>query len=71
MKKTFALCIDNGGFPEALEVRKFYEVVEDLEASKEGMYRVVDESGSDYLYSEDMFLKTALPRPLEEALEAA
>ncbi len=71
MKKTFLLCIDNGGYPEALEVRKFYEVLEDSEAAKEGMYRVIDESGEDYLYSEKMFLKVSLPQQVEEALEAA
>ena len=71
MKKTFVLCISDGGYPEALEVRKFYELLEDSEAAKEGLYRVVDESGEDYLYSEDMFLKFALPQQIEEALEAA
>ncbi len=70
MKKHFALCIDDGGYPEALEKRKFYEVLDDSKSSKEGLVRIIDESGEDYLYSEEMFLDTSLPQPLEEALEA-
>lgn len=72
MKRKFILCINDGGYPESLEKRKFYEVLTDPEAEKEHMYRVIDESGEDYLYSKDMFLETNLPEQIEVALlEAA
>lgn len=72
MKRRFILCIKDGGHSESLEKRKFYEVLEDAEAAKEGMVRVVDESGEDYLYSKEMFVVAPLPAQIEEALlEAA
>ncbi len=71
MKRHFVLCIDEGGYPEALEKRKFYEVLVDSAASKEGMIRVVDESGEDYLYDSKLFLDVVLPEKLELVLEAA
>lgn len=69
MKKHFVLCIDNGGYPESLEKRKFYEVLDDPDTIKEDLVRIVDESGEDYLYAKDMFLDTTLPKQLEHALE--
>ena len=68
MKKHFVLCIDDGGYPESLEKKKFYEVLDDPEASKEDLVRIVDESGEDYLYAKAMFMDTALPQQLESAL---
>ena len=35
----------------SLLLRKLYEVVEDAEAAKDDMIRVIDESGESYLYS--------------------
>ena len=71
MKRRFVLCIDDGGYTEALEKRKFYEVLEDADAARDNMLRVIDESGEDYLYSSALFLDAALPPNIEEALEAA
>ena len=71
MNKRFVLCISDGGFPESLEKRKFYEVIDDVDAAKDGLLRVIDESGADYLYSREMFLDTLLPAALEEALKKA
>ena len=71
MKAKFALCIDDGGYPEALEPRKFYEVVKDVEAESEGMIRVIDESGEDYLYPKSCFVELALPSGIQARLLAA
>ena len=71
MKRRFVLCVNNGGYPESLEKRKFYEVVEDTQSASEGMIRVIDESGEDYLYEETLFVEASLPPALEDALEAA
>jgi hypothetical protein len=71
MKSRFLLCIDDGGAPESLEKRKFYEVLADAGADSEGMVRVIDESGEDYLYPHTYFAKVALPQQIERALQAA
>ena len=71
MKKQFVLCIDSGGYPESLEKRKFYELIDDPDAAKDGLVRVIDESGEDYLYPESLFVSAVLPPQIEEALEAA
>jgi hypothetical protein len=71
MNPRFLLCLDDAGLPESLEKRKFYEVLEDSEAASEGMVRVIDESGEDYLYPRACFADVALPRRVERALEAA
>jgi hypothetical protein len=70
MKTKFMLCINHGGFPESLEPRKFYEVIEDEKAAAEGMLRVIDESGEDYLYPGACFVEVALPGTLEGQLKA-
>ena len=43
MKKHFVLCINDGGYPESFEEKKLYEVLDDLEASKEDLVCIVDE----------------------------
>jgi len=71
MNMKFVLCVNDGGYPEALEPRKFYEVIADQEAAAEGLLRVVDESGEDYLYPQSCFIEVPLPRAVEEYLTAA
>jgi hypothetical protein len=70
MKSHFLLCIDDGGFPEALEKRKFYAVLDDSDAASVGMVRVVDESGGDFLYPNACFANVDLPQQVERELEA-
>ena len=53
MSETFVVCVRNEGFEASLEVRKLYRVIPDPKA--ESLIRVVDESGEDYLYPEDLF----------------
>jgi hypothetical protein len=71
MDRRFVLCVDDGGAPEALERRKFYEVLEAADAAKEQMLRVIDESGEDYLYPRAYFVEVALPRDIAKQLQAA
>ncbi len=49
------MCIQNVGFGASLEVRKLYAVVEDSDAEANGLIRVIDESGEDYLYPANLF----------------
>jgi len=49
-------------------LRKLYQVVDDPEAEVDGMLRVIDESGEDYLFPSSMFMLAPLPASVEEAL---
>jgi hypothetical protein len=66
--KNLVVCIDNDGYPASLEKRKIYVVLRDLAAEKQGFYRIVDESGDDYLYSKAMFRAIALPQSVRKAV---
>ena len=55
MANRFVVCLSNEGFEAALEPRKIYPTLRDSEAEREGLLRVVDESGEDYLYPAEMF----------------
>ena len=56
----FVVCVNNNEC-EDLEVRKLYQVVPDEAAAADGLLRVVDESGEDYLYPAEIFLQIELP----------
>ena len=66
----FALCLNNEGYPASLEVGKLYRVIEDEQASAEGLLRVVDESGEDYAFTANRFHVVQLPSNVEERLLA-
>ena len=63
----FAICIRNEG-AEDLEPRKVYQVLEDDSAARDGYVRVLDESGEDYLYPADYFIRLELPKAAVSAL---
>lgn len=67
----FLLCIDDGGYPESLEPRKFYKVLPDANAAKAKYVRVIDESGESYLYPRKLFAVVQLTTPTRKALLAA
>lgn len=67
-QKHFAVCIRNEEYEASLELRKIYEVLEDPEAFKHQMIRVVDEEGEDYLYPASWFLPIELPQNIEQAI---
>ena len=52
----FAVCIDNKGNEASLIPGKIYRVLADARATKDGLVRIVDESGEDYLYHKDHFV---------------
>ncbi|HJQ35056.1 MAG TPA: hypothetical protein VJ866_23095 [Pyrinomonadaceae bacterium] len=66
----FVVCIRTGDC-EDLEPRKVYRVVPDDAAAEDGLLRVIDESGEDYLYPRDLFVPIELPRDAAEALMSA
>lgn len=68
---TYVMCVDSGGNPESLEVRKIYRALPDARAAEVGYLRVVDESGESYLYPEKFFIGVTLPRPLPRTARKA
>ena len=67
---SFALCVEDGGM-EDLEVRKVYQVLPDREANREGLIRVIDESGEDYVYPSGLFVAVKLPAAVVRRLRTA
>jgi len=65
--RHYVVCIRNEGYEESLELRKIYEVLEDTEATTDGLLRVVDED-EDYLYPTTWFLPIQLPQEIEAAM---
>ena len=65
-KSQFVVCVKNENYPASLEPRKIYKVVDDTSASEHQLFRVIDESGVDYLYPEDYFVPIKLPQSVEK-----
>ena len=70
MKTTprFAICIDNSEYPASLELHKIYRVLPDKDAQADGDWRIIDESGEDYLFPIDYFIPIELPQTIVRAL---
>lgn len=70
MKNTsplrFAICLKKKG-SEDLSVRKVYQVLPDARAEKQGLLRIIGESGEDYLYPTGCFIFLDLPQKIERA----
>ena len=66
--KKFVVCVSNDGYPASLERRKLYEALSDPEAERDGMLRVVDESGEDYLFPSSYFAVVSLRPDVERRL---
>ena len=69
-KRDLLLCLKNKGYEVSLERRKIYHSIPDRAAALDGMVRIVDESGEDYLYPADLFVPVKLPEALRRAVLA-
>ncbi len=69
--KQLVVCIKNEGYPASLEKRKIYVALRDPVAEKHGLARIVDASGSDYLFPRALFRSIALPHSVKKAVLAA
>ncbi|MSP94194.1 MAG: hypothetical protein EXR00_02900 [Alphaproteobacteria bacterium] len=69
--KQLVVCVNNKGYPASLEKRKIYVEVRDPLAGKQGLARIIDESGEDYLYPKTFFRSIALPQSIKKAVLAA
>lgn len=65
---AFVVCVNNTEYPAALEVRKIYQVLSDEQALTHHLLRIIDESGEDYLYPEELFMYITLPPHVENAI---
>jgi hypothetical protein len=61
-------CISNQDYEASLQLRKYYQVLQDDKAAKHGYLRIVDESGEDYLYPQHYFAPVEIIQDLEQAL---
>ena len=60
-KSKFVICKRNTGYEASLELRKLYLMLPDDAAKAYDQFRVVDESGEDYLYPSSFFIPIDLP----------
>jgi hypothetical protein len=65
---AYAVCINTEGYKASLEVGKLYQVIADEVAGGDGMIRVIDESGEDYLFKAARFYPAELPPALVKEL---
>jgi hypothetical protein len=70
-KRSFVVCLSHEGYAASLEPTKIYVALRYAAAERNGLVRVVDESGEDYLYARERFAPLKLPRGLQQALAAA
>jgi hypothetical protein len=65
------ICIENEGNEASLQVWKIYKSLRDDDALSEGFMRVIDESGEDYLFPEEIFARIELPHDVRKSFERA
>jgi hypothetical protein len=68
---SYVVCVDNSGYPVSLELRKIYQRLPDLRAEQDGLVRVIDESGEDYLYPSRFFVPISVPEEVEKVFAGA
>ena len=66
----FVVCVKDGGNVD-LEPLKLYQVHPDAAAKADGLIRVVDDSGEDYLYPAEFFRPIRVPKELMKLVERA
>lgn len=69
--KHLVVCLENEGYAASLEKRKIYVALPDTDADRQGLIRIVDESGEDYQYPRIFFRPVTLPAALRKAVLAA
>jgi len=69
-RSRFVVCINAGEYAEVdLDVGKVYQALPtEKSARDQGLLRVIDNSGEDYLFSADQFVEVKLPRAAQEAV---
>lgn len=65
----YALCLDNADYTVSLEIRKIYPIIKPLENDPDTYLRIVDESGEDYLYTDERFAVLDLSPTIEKQIK--
>ena len=65
------VCVDNEGNEVSLQLWKIYKPLRDNDARSEGFFRIIDESGEDYLFPEENFVPIELPTEVKKPFERA
>lgn len=68
--KEFALCIENIGNEASLILGKVYRIIPDDRAAKDGLVRIIDESGEDYLFDRSQFVLVDFPAAVRKKILA-
>lgn len=68
---SYVVCLDNRSYPASLEVRKIYRRIADSRAEADGLIRVIDESGEDYLFPVRLFAPIEVPDAVEKTFAGA
>jgi hypothetical protein len=66
--RRYAVCIKNRGNEASLERNKVYVVLPDSRAEADGLLRVIDEDGEDYLYPANCFVAVEVPKAVERSV---
>lgn len=64
----FAICINNAGYIDDLNVRTVYRVLPDESAAKSKYLRIIDETGEDYLFPAHYFILIEVPVEAKDTL---
>ncbi len=64
VRPVFAVCVANDGCDD-LSAGMLYQALPDEAAAREGLLRIIDDSGEDYLYPAHRFVIVEVP-PEEE-----
>jgi len=67
----YAVCIFNEGNEASLERNKVYALIPDEKAAADGLARVIDEDGEDYLYPAGWFVAIDVPKAVRESVSKA
>ena len=68
--RKFALCLKNSGNEASLILGKVYRILPDARAAQDGLVRVIDESGEDYLFARNQFAFVEFPQPVRRKILA-
>ena len=69
--RRYVVCIGNKGNEASLERNKLYVVLPDQQAEADGLLRVIDEDGEDYLYPTGWFVAVEVPKAVQASLRKA
>jgi hypothetical protein len=69
--ERFVICIRNSGYPASLVARKVYRLLQDKDAARRGLARVIDESGEDYLFPKELFIEIKISEAARKSLSLA